>query len=152
VNKFKRTGSVPDEELSGRPEVLGDDAGRIQKASVENPRASINRLNKQLGLLRRTVWRVLHFKLEKRTYYLQVPDYLSNAFWNTWIFAWVFISLRRTKKVANTHDLWQRIYEAAQALTPNMLRDVFTATVKRWERRLEMDEFWLSYIESVTQQ
>jgi hypothetical protein len=54
-------------------------------------------------------------------------------------------------KIPNVHDLWQRIYEAAQALTPNMLRDVFTATVKRWKQRLEMFEARLSCTEYDTQ-
>jgi hypothetical protein len=35
-------------------------------------------------------------------------------------FAWGFIK----SKVPDLHDLRQRIYEAAQALTPNMFRDV----------------------------
>jgi hypothetical protein len=54
-------------------------------------------------------------------------------------------------KFPNVHDLWKRIYEAAQALTPNMLRDVLTATVKRWEQRLEMFEGGLSCTEYDTQ-
>jgi hypothetical protein len=89
----------------------------------------------------------MHFKREKRTCILQVSDCLSNTFWNTWIFAWFFISLQCTKDIANAHDLWQRIYEAAQALAPNMLHDVFTSTVKRWEECFEMDEGRLSYID-----
>jgi hypothetical protein len=42
-------------------------------------------------------------------------------------------------KVPDLHDLRQRIYEAAQALTPNMLRDVFRAAVERWQQCLEME-------------
>jgi hypothetical protein len=42
-------------------------------------------------------------------------------------------------KVPHLHDLLQRIYEAAQALTPKMLRDVFRAAVERWEQCLEME-------------
>jgi hypothetical protein len=41
--------------------------------------------------------------------------------------------------VPDLHDLGQRIYEAAQALTPNMLRDVFGVTVERREQCLEME-------------
>jgi hypothetical protein len=43
-------------------------------------------------------------------------------------------------KFPNLHDLRQRIYEAAQALTTNMLRGVFRAIVERWEHCLEMEE------------
>jgi hypothetical protein len=55
-------------------------------------------------------------------------------------FAWGFIksNVYRTK-VPELHDLRQRIYEAAQALTPNMLRDVFRAAVERWDQCLEME-------------
>jgi hypothetical protein len=42
-------------------------------------------------------------------------------------------------KVPDLHDLRQSIIEAAQALTPNMLRDVFTATVERWQQCLEIE-------------
>jgi hypothetical protein len=42
-------------------------------------------------------------------------------------------------KVPDLHDLWQRIYEAAQALTPNLLHDVFRATMEHWEQCLEME-------------
>jgi hypothetical protein len=56
------------------------------------------------------------------------------------------------RKIRIVHDLWQRIYDAAQALTPNMLHDVFTATVKGWEQRIEMDEGSLGCVEYVTQQ
>jgi hypothetical protein len=55
-------------------------------------------------------------------------------------------------KIPEVHDVCKRIYEAARALTPNMLRDVFTAAVKRWEQRLEMVEGRLSCIEYDTQQ
>jgi hypothetical protein len=56
-------------------------------------------------------------------------------------------------KVPDLHDQWQRIYEAAQALTPNMLRDVFRAAVERWQQCLEMGGGGkLSCIEYVTQQ
>jgi hypothetical protein len=56
-------------------------------------------------------------------------------------FAWGFIKSKVYKtKVPDLHDLQQHIYEAAQALTPNMLRDVFRAPVVRWEQCLEMEE------------
>jgi hypothetical protein len=42
-------------------------------------------------------------------------------------------------KFADLHAVRQRIYEAAQALTTNMLRDVFRATRERWEQYLEME-------------
>jgi hypothetical protein len=55
-------------------------------------------------------------------------------------FAWGFFksNVYRTK-VPELHDLRQRIYEASQALTSNMLRDVFRATVERWEHCLGME-------------
>jgi hypothetical protein len=47
-------------------------------------------------------------------------------------FAWGFIKSQVYKvKVPDPHDLRQRIYETAEALTPNKLRDVFTATLER---------------------
>jgi hypothetical protein len=56
-------------------------------------------------------------------------------------FVWGFIKSKVYKtKVPDPHDLRQRVYEAAQALTPSMLRDVFRATVERWEQCLEMEE------------
>jgi hypothetical protein len=53
--------------------------------------------------------------------------------------AWGFIKSKvyRTK-FPDLYDLRQRIYGAAQALTLNMLRDVFRAAVERWEQCLEM--------------
>jgi hypothetical protein len=42
-------------------------------------------------------------------------------------------------KVPDLHALRQRIYEAAQALTPNMLCDAFRATVELWEQCLQME-------------
>jgi hypothetical protein len=123
------------------------------------PRASIRSLSNQLDIPRTTIWRVLHFELKKRAYYYQVRDYFNNTFRNTWIcraapkhwaprfpnltpldfFAWGLIKSKvyRTT-VPGLHDLRQHIYEAAQTLTPNMLRDVFRATVERWEQCLEM--------------
>jgi hypothetical protein len=93
-------------------------------------------------------------------YHLQVCDYFSNTFRNTWIgraalkqwvpcspdftsldfFAWGFIKSKvyRTK-VPDLHDLWQHIYEAAKALTSSMLCDGFRATVEHWEQCLEME-------------
>jgi hypothetical protein len=71
-------------------------------------------------------------------------DYPSNTYEPHGFFCMGFISPSCTKTIANAHDLWQRVYEAAQAMTTNMLRDVFTATVNRLEQRLEMDEGRLS--------
>jgi hypothetical protein len=97
-----------------------------------------------------TVYARLHgLSYQHVQHHLQEHDYLNNTFQNIWIgtaasqhwaprspdltplgfFAWCFIR----SKVLDLHDLWQRIYEAAQALTPCMLRDVFGATVERWE-------------------
>jgi hypothetical protein len=55
-------------------------------------------------------------------------------------FAWGFIKSKVYKtKVPDLRDLRQLIYEAAQALTPNILRDVFRVTVECWEQCLEME-------------
>jgi hypothetical protein len=118
---------------------------------VQNPRASINRLNKQTGVTRRSVWRVLHFKLERGTYHLEVHDYISNTSEHMDLCLCLHKSKVYKTKIPKVHDLWQRIYEATQALTSNMLLDVFTSTVKRWEQRLEMVEGRLSCTEYDTQ-
>jgi hypothetical protein len=83
-----------------------------------------------------------------------VHGYLNNNFQNKWIgraapkhgvsrspqsipldfFPQDFIKSKVYKtKVPDIHDLWQCIYEAAQALTFTMLCDVFRAIVERWE-------------------
>jgi transposase len=160
VNKFKRTGSGLDEKRSGRPQTSEDNVGRIEQVIKKSPRASLRRLSNQLDILRTTVWRVLHFELQKRACHLQVCDYFNNSFRNTWIgraapkhwaprplyltpldfFTWCFIKSNVYKaKVPDLHDLRQRIYEAAETLTPSMLRDVFRAPVVRWEQCLEME-------------
>jgi hypothetical protein len=55
-------------------------------------------------------------------------------------FAWGIIKSKVYKtKVPDLHDVWQCVYKAAQALTPSMLRDVFRATVERWEQCLETE-------------
>jgi hypothetical protein len=154
---------VLDNKDSGRPQTSEDDIGRIQQEVEQNPRASIHCLSNQVDIPRTTVWRVLCFKLRKRAYHLQVRDCLNNTSRNTWIgragtklwalrlpdftplgvFAWGFIKSKVYKaKVPDLHDLRQRIYEAAQALTSNMLRDIFRAAVERWEQRLEMERGW----------
>jgi hypothetical protein len=89
-----------------------------------------------------------------------VSDYLNNSFRNTWIgtaapkqwtprslyftrldfFTWCFIKYKvYLTKVPDLHDLRQSIYEAAHALTPNVLLDAFRATVERWEKCLQME-------------
>jgi hypothetical protein len=160
VNKFKRTGSVLDEKRSGRLAISKDDVQCIQQAIERSSSASICSLSNQIDIPRTTVWRALHFKLKKRVYHLQLRDYLNNTFRSTWIGRdaskhWAPCSpeltpsdffargVMNTKvyrtKVPELHDLWQSIHEAAQVLTPNMLRDVFRATVERWEQCLEME-------------
>jgi hypothetical protein len=124
-------------------------------SNLAKPRASIRSLSNQHDIPRRIVWRVFHFKHKKRAYHLQVRDYLNNIFGThaqaelhrnvgrhappdltpLHFFAWSF----RKCKVPDLHDLRQLIYEAAQALTPNMLRDVFRATVERWAQCHEME-------------
>jgi hypothetical protein len=78
VNKFKRTGETfwQTADFWGRPRTYS-------ASNWAKPRASFRRLSNQLDIPRTTVWRVLHFKLKKREYRLQVRDYLSNTFWNT---------------------------------------------------------------------
>jgi transposase len=153
VNKFKRTGSALNEKHSGRPQT-SEDVQSIQQATEQSPCASIRHLSNQLDISKTTVWRVLHFKLKKRAHHLQLRDYLSNTFRNTWLgraapkhwvphspnltllrfFAWGFTKSKVYKTlVPDLHELWQCNYEAAQAaLTPNMLRDVFRAAVESW--------------------
>jgi hypothetical protein len=133
---------------------------RLQQATEQSPRASICRLSNQLDIPRTTVCRVLHFKLEKRAYHIEARDYLNNNFRNTWIgrtaqkhwaphspdltpldfFIWGFIKPNVYKtKVPDFYDLRQYIYEAAQALTPKMLYDVFRAALERWKQCLKME-------------
>jgi hypothetical protein len=83
VNKLKRTGNVLDEKRSGRPQTCEYDVGRIQQAVEQSPSASVRCLSNQLDIPRTTVSRVLHFKLKKGAYHLQVRDYLSHTFRNT---------------------------------------------------------------------
>lgn len=69
-----------DQKCSGRPQTSEDNIGHIQEAIEQSPYASICRLSNKLDIPRRTVWRLLHFKLKKRVYCLQVRDYLSTHF------------------------------------------------------------------------
>jgi hypothetical protein len=51
VNRFKGIGIALDEQRSGRPQTSEGDAGRIQQATEQSPRASVRCLSNQLGEL-----------------------------------------------------------------------------------------------------
>ena len=59
VNKFKRTGSVTDEQRTGRPAVANETVQRIQEAITHSPSASTRRLSRELGIALTTVWKTL---------------------------------------------------------------------------------------------
>ncbi|PSN39369.1 hypothetical protein C0J52_13588 [Blattella germanica] len=63
VNKFKRTGSVADEQQTGRPAVTDETTQRIQEAITRSPSASTRRLSRKLHIAHTTVWKTLRFKL-----------------------------------------------------------------------------------------
>ena len=77
VNKFERTGSVVDEKCSGRPQTFANDVERIQQVIERSPGTSTRRLSNELDIPRTAVWRILSFKLKKRTYHLQVLHHLE---------------------------------------------------------------------------
>ena len=66
VNKFMRTGSVADEQWSGRPPTSQERVETIREAIERSPRASTCSLSRELGIPRATVWKVLHFTLKKK--------------------------------------------------------------------------------------
>ncbi|PSN37744.1 hypothetical protein C0J52_22727 [Blattella germanica] len=55
VNKFKRTGSVADEQRTGRPAVTDETTQRIQEAITRSPSASTRRLRRELDIAHTTV-------------------------------------------------------------------------------------------------
>ena len=56
VNKFKLTGSVTDEQRTGRPAVANETVQRLQEAITRSPSASIRRLSNELGIAHTTVF------------------------------------------------------------------------------------------------
>jgi hypothetical protein len=68
------------------------------------------------------------------------PDFTPLGF-----FTWGFIKCNVYKtKVSDVHEIRRRIYKAARALTPNMLRDDFRATVKR-RKWCQVELYWICY-------
>ena len=65
VNKFKRTGSVTDEQRTGRPAVANKIVQRIQEEITRSPSASTRRLSRELGIAHTTMWKTLRFKFNK---------------------------------------------------------------------------------------
>ena len=57
VNKYKRTGSVTDEQQTGRPGVANETVQRIQEAITRSSSASTRRLSRKLGIAHTTVWK-----------------------------------------------------------------------------------------------
>ena len=53
------TGSVADEQRSGRPPTSQERVNTIREAIERSPRASTRRLSRELGIPRATVWKVL---------------------------------------------------------------------------------------------
>ena len=70
VNKFMRTGSVS-EQRSGQPPSSQERVETIREAIECSPSAS-TRLSRELGILRATVWKVLHFILKRKAYCIQM--------------------------------------------------------------------------------
>ncbi|KAJ9589343.1 hypothetical protein L9F63_017448 [Diploptera punctata] len=96
MNTFRRTGSVLDEKRSAdhrplqmklnvfstrlnavQPQTSANEVERIQHAIERSPDASTRRLSNELDIPRTTVWRVFRFKLNKRSYHLQVLHHLE---------------------------------------------------------------------------
>ena len=61
-----RTGSVADEQRSGRSPTSQERVETIREAIEHTPRGSSRRLSHELGIPRATVWKVLHFTLKKK--------------------------------------------------------------------------------------
>lgn len=78
VNKFKRTGSVTDEQRTGRPAVADETVERIQEAITRSPSASTRRISRELGIAHTTVWKTLRFKLRKHAYHIQIVHKLED--------------------------------------------------------------------------
>ena len=76
VNKFKRTGSVLDEQRPGRPSSSQATVQSVNDAITRSPTASTRRLSRELGLSQSTVWRILRYKLKKHAYHIQVVQKL----------------------------------------------------------------------------
>ena len=72
VKKFKRTGSVTDEQRTGRPAVASETVQRFQEAITRSPSAPTRRLSRELGIAHTTVWKTLWFKLNKHAYHIQI--------------------------------------------------------------------------------
>ncbi|PSN33092.1 hypothetical protein C0J52_21438 [Blattella germanica] len=70
VNKFKRTGSVADEQRTGR--LTDETIQRIQEAITRSLSASTRRLSRELDIAHTTVWKTLRFKLNKHAYHIQI--------------------------------------------------------------------------------
>ena len=77
VNKCMRTGSLADKQRSGRPHTSQERVETIREAIERSPRASTCRLNRELGISRTTVWKVLHFTLKKKAYRTQMAHKLE---------------------------------------------------------------------------
>ena len=63
-----RTGSVADEQQSGRSPTSQGRVKTIREAIERTPRASTRCLSRALGIPRATVWKVLHFTLKRKAY------------------------------------------------------------------------------------
>ena len=72
VNKFKRTGSVTDENGRGRKRIDPTETERIQHLFEDEPRTSIRKASMQLNIPPSTVHKVLRCTLMKKPYRIQV--------------------------------------------------------------------------------
>ena len=77
VNKFKRTGSVKDEDRSGRPSITPEAVQSVQEAVTRSPEASTRRLSRELAIPHTTVWKTLRYHLKKHAYHVQIVHKLE---------------------------------------------------------------------------
>ena len=79
VNKLKRTRNVLDQERPGIPHTSGNYVKSINQAIERNSGVSTPRLSNELNIPRITVSRVSRFKLNKRTYDLQLQHHWEHV-------------------------------------------------------------------------
>lgn len=72
VNKFVCTRSVLDEKRTGRPSMSAETVANIHEAIDHSPAASTRCLSRELVIPQSSVWKVLHYILQKKAYHVQV--------------------------------------------------------------------------------
>lgn len=72
VNKFKRTGSVHDEERSGRPQTAQQNIEAVRIMFEDDRKISVRNASHRLTIPKTTIHRILRTTLKKKCYHIQL--------------------------------------------------------------------------------